>query len=97
MGSFAFEVGNASLKSELNISAPTVLKTGPGTVISFVVQVAGSAPGSINDVATDAPTAANQIAVIPSQVADAVPPNWPCAHGILVVPGAGQTVAVSWQ
>jgi hypothetical protein len=84
--------------SSLNITSATVIKATPGTVLSFSVQVAGSIPGTINDVTSNAPTAANQIAIIPNTISGAaVPLNWPTKNGILVVPGTGQTVNVLWQ
>lgn len=87
---------NPKLKTSLNITAPTVVKAGPGTILSVLVQVAGSAPGSVNDVATDAPAAANQVAVIPNAL-ETMALNFPCLVGILIVPGAGQTLSVSFQ
>lgn len=80
----------------LNITAATVIKNAPGYVFTVNVQVAGSGAGSVNDVATNAPDPTNQVAVIPAAVGQ-VKVEWPCAAGILLVPGTGQTLAISWQ
>lgn len=80
----------------LNVTTPTVVKATPGTIVSVNVLVAGSAPGSVNDVATNAPTDANKVATIPNSLG-LLTLNWPCAVGILIVPGTGQTVAVLYQ
>ena len=92
-------VPNPRLKSSLNITTPTVVKAGPGTILTVLVSVAGSTPGSINDVATDAPAAGNLVCEIPNQVGPVGggPLNFPALNGILVVPGTGQTVSVAFQ
>lgn len=86
--------GGAS--TSLNLTLATVVKAAPGTIVAINVLVAGSAPGSVNDVATNAPTDANKVATIPNTLG-LLTLNWPCAVGILVVPGTGQTVAVLYQ
>ena len=58
--------------------------------------VAGSAAGTANDCATTgAAAAANQLATIPAAVG-IISVDWPCLAGIVVVPGSGQTLAVSF-
>jgi hypothetical protein len=79
-----------------NITVATVVKATPGTVISFTVVVAGAA-GTINDCATTgAAAAANQIATTPAAVGN-TQLNFPCSTGIVVVPGAGQTIAINYE
>jgi hypothetical protein len=79
-----------------NITTATVIKALPGRVFRVNVQVAGSTTGTVNDCATTgAAAAANQIAVIPETVGPLVL-EWPCATGIVVVPGTGQTISVSY-
>jgi hypothetical protein len=85
-----------ALATSLNITTATVLKVGKGVVGTVYVQVAGSGTGTINDVATNAPAAANQIGIIPAAVGLVVL-NFPYLVGLLIVPGAGQTVSVSFQ
>jgi hypothetical protein len=81
----------------LNITAATVVKATPGLVFRVSVQVAGTGTGTVNDCATTgAAAAANQIYVIPETVG-VVAIDWPCLTGIVVTPGTGQTVAISWS
>jgi hypothetical protein len=83
------------LSTSLNITAATVIKAAPGRLVRISVIVAGAA-GTANDcTTTGAAAAANEIAVIPAAVGP-VPLDWPCLAGIVVVPGTGQTIAVSF-
>jgi len=85
------------VNEKLDITAATVVKATPGTVFRVSVTVAGSAAGSVYDAATTAgDTAANLVASIPASVG-VTDLTWPCATGILVVPGTGQTVSVSYS
>jgi hypothetical protein len=89
-------VSYAGANATYNISAATVVKASAGRLFKISVIVAGAA-GTVNDVATTGGAAiGNQISVIPAAngVFDF---NWPCATGIVIVPGAGQVVAVTWQ
>lgn len=79
-----------------NITAATVIKAAPGRVFRVNVQVAGSTTGTVNDcLTTGAAAIANQVAVIPDTVGPLLL-EWPCATGIVVVPGTGQTLSVSY-
>lgn len=83
--------------SRLNIAAATVVKATPGRVCQVSVVTAGSTLGTINDVATTgAAAAANQVGSAPNTAGAVVPLNFPCAVGIVVVPGTGQVLAVSY-
>ena len=87
--------GNAS---KLNVTAATVIKATPGTVYNVNVIVAGSTAGTVNDCATTgAAAAANQIATIPNAVGNYEVGPFPTFTGIVVVPGTGQTVAISFS
>lgn len=80
----------------LNIAGATVVKSSAGRCVRVSVLVAGAA-GTVNDVATTgAASIANQIFTIPATVG-VYEVNWPCGVGIVVIPGAGQTVAVCYQ
>ena len=80
-----------------NITAAAVLKAVPGRVAKVSVIVAGSAPGSVNDCATTGAAAAgNSIFVIPNTVG-VYSVDMPTNNGVTVVPGTGQTVAVSYS
>lgn len=96
-GPFQTTVLSTANKSALNISANTVVKATNGFVVRVSVVVAGSAAGSVNDAATvAAATSANEIAVIPDTVGT-YSIEFPAFSGIVVKPGTGQTVAISYN
>jgi hypothetical protein len=80
------------------ITAATVVKTSAGRVASVSVTTAGSGTGMIYD--SPNTTQTMPLWVIPEATASNGEPyvvNLPCDSGILVVPGTGQTLAVSWS
>lgn len=77
------------------ITAATVVKSTPGRIASVSITVAGSAPGIVYDGATTGATT-RPVWIIPNTVGEAFV-NFPMSYGILVVPGSGQTVAVSYS
>jgi hypothetical protein len=84
----------AAPQTHFNITAATVVKATPGTILRFNVVSAGTAAGTINDCATTgAAAAANAVATIP-EVVGPVALDWPCAVGIVVTPGAGQVLSI---
>ena len=89
---------NVSLtKNRLNITTPTVVKLGAGRVAKVSVIVAGSAAGSVNDCATTgAAAAANELAPLPNAVAP-LDLGFAYSTGLVIIPGTGQTLAVSYQ
>lgn len=85
--------GNAS---RLNITEATVVKALPGTCFTVSVTTAGSAAGAVYDAATTGgDTAANLLASLPNEVG-VYSLSFPCANGILVVPGTAQVVSVAF-
>lgn len=83
-------------KTALYVNGTTVIKAQPGMVAQINVLVAGVA-GTVNDCATTAAVAtANEIAAIPATVGP-IRLGFPCAVGIVVAPGAGQVVSVSYR
>lgn len=96
-------LGLSGSKSQLSITGPMLVSA--TTVSSYAerriarvsVLVAGSTPGSVNDCILAASVAANnQVYVIPN-VVGVYWVDFPCLTGIFVTPGAGQTVAVSYD
>lgn len=77
------------------LSAPTLVKPTAGRVCSVSVIVAGSANGTIYDT-TSISAPVNPVYKIPNTVGLTVV-NMPMAIGIVVVPGTGQTVTVSYS
>jgi len=80
-----------------NISSPTVVKTSAGRIASVSVLTAGSATGLIYDGATLTATI-KPVYVIPTSVGtEPYVVNMPLSFGLLVVPGSGQVVTVSYS
>lgn len=77
------------------ITAQTVIKQSAGRVASVSIIVAGSAPGHLYD-ASQPNSIIAPLYVIPNTVGVFVV-NLPTDTGLVVVPGTGQTVTVSWS
>jgi len=77
-----------------NLSAASVVKSAAGMAKRVSVLVAGSSPGGVYDARTLASTAGRQVFAIPA-TAGVYVLEWPCASGISVVPGTGQTLAIT--
>ena len=96
-----FRQGHASA---LNIAASTQVSTvppdfsrGQARLVRINVVVAGSAAGNAYDAASEAgAVAANLFASIPYVVGSYLI-DFPIMAGILIVPGTGQTVSVSYD
>jgi hypothetical protein len=85
-----------SLNSQLAINTPTVVKPQAGRIMKVSVLVAGTAAGGVYDSQTTSAAALqNQVAVIPAAIA-VIDLQFQCRNGITVVPGTGQTLAVSF-
>lgn len=78
-----------------DIISATVIRTQPSRVATVSVISAGSAVGAIYD-ARIASATTGQIYVIPMTVGVFVV-NMPTNNGIVVSPGTGQKIAVSWS
>lgn len=86
-----------SQKTFLNITTTTLVKATAGRIarVNFLV-AGGDATGAIYDCATTSGIAtSNQVAVIPGAVGS-YEFDFPCANGIVVVPGTGNTVTISY-
>lgn len=84
-------------KSFLNVTATTLVKAIAGRVARVNVVVAGGTnTGAIYDSATTGGIgASNLIAVIPDAVGS-YSIDFPCFNGIVVAPGTGNTVTISY-
>ena len=88
-------VAGAPNVAVLAISAATVLRTGRAVVGAVNVLSAGSANGAIYDAAaTGTATAGRLIYSVPA-TAGFYTVNWPCASGVVVVPGATQVLSIT--
>lgn len=82
-------------KISSSITAATLIQSGQGRVARVSVVVAGSAAGSIYDASSSAATT-DKIASIPNTLG-VIEINLPVNNGIVVAPGTGQTVAISYS
>lgn len=82
-------------QSQSGIAAPAQLKQGTGRVAYANVIVAGIAPGSLVD-NNSAAAIAPVLALIPNTVGSYFV-NLPFNLGLVVIPGTGQTVTVSFS
>ena len=96
-------IGTGGSKSALNLTAATLISAttsnsyAPRRLSRITVLVAGTTAGSVNDSATVAGAAvANQVFSIPN-VTGSYWVDFPCLLGIVLTPGAGQTVCVSYD
>lgn len=87
--------GVVGSKITAGISAATLVKKGEGRIARVSVTVAGSAAGSIYD-ASDAASTTRKIWVIPNTLG-ITEINMPVNNGIVVAPGTGQTVSISYS
>jgi hypothetical protein len=93
---FPIDAYSTGVATTLNVTTQTVVKASPGRLVRIDVTVAGSGAGSANDCTTVAAVAAsNLISTIPA-VAGPLWLDWPAQAGIVVTPGTGQTLAVSF-
>lgn len=86
------------MPSTYNITAATLIKAGSGKLKRYSILVAGAA-GTINDAAsTGTAAAANAMFVLPAVVGTVdLGTGWVFGSGLVVSPGAGQTVSVDWE
>lgn len=85
------------IHSVLNVSAATVVKAMRGRIVKVNVNTAGSTVGLIYDhTTTSGVGAANLVGTIPD-VVGTYTFDFPCGVGIVVVPGTGQVVSVSYN
>ena len=85
--------------NKLNITTITAVKTIPGRIATVVINAANSTAVKVYDTnATASAAAANQIYIGTSTgvVGTVVTLNFPCLTGIVVDPGTGGNVSVSY-
>jgi hypothetical protein len=91
------DAANAAATTE-NITSSTLVKSGPGRVFTVTTVVSGSTATTANDAATTgAAAASNQIGTVAAN--STVPVLFggvPFSNGLVIVPGTGATVAVSF-
>ena len=78
-----------------NITAASVIKSGPGRIVKVSVIVAGSANGTVYDASLTTDTS-RPIAIIDMSVG-IQDVGLPVQYGIMIVPGSGMTCAGSYS
>ena len=99
MASIGYQTSAGSANA-LGITTATVVKAGKGVLYSISEVVDGSGAGAIYDSAsTTGNTTANAIATIPATGGTLNNINLPFVfvNGLVVAPGTGQTIAVSYS
>lgn len=83
-------------ETSLNITAATIVKGSWGVPVIVQVLTAGSTAGAVYDSSSvTGNSASNQVATIPNTVGF-FPVQIPCATGIVVSPGTGQVISISY-
>jgi hypothetical protein len=86
--------------SALNVASATVIKAGSGHVGKLIIQSVGTANGSVNDCLTTAQVnTSNQLIALTTAGLSAmqvIPLTFPFKTGLVVTPGTGQVIAVSY-
>ena len=83
-------------KTSVCVTSPTMIAIGPGRLVSISVVVAGTDGGFVyNESSAETPDPSGRIAMIPKE-AGVYPANFVFTDGLLVAPGAGQAVTVSY-
>jgi hypothetical protein len=94
-----YRFGPQGTRSTLNITAPTVIKTGQGACFNVSIITTPTVAGGIYDAATTgaaatanemAPNAVSQVGLIPLAGAQFF-------NGLVINPGTGGVVAVWWE
>lgn len=90
------------LLTALGISGAGQILTPSGTptpsfVSTVTITVAGSAAGTLNDASTVAGANAGNVIMTLPNATGVIPIRWPCTNGIVVVPGTGQTLSISYS
>lgn len=84
--------------SPANITAPTLVAGKSSFLSSISILVAGSASGTINDASSVAAAQADSTTakIALPMTAGIIPARWSFNNGIVVLPGTGQTIAVTF-
>lgn len=81
-----------------NITGNTTLKASTGFLGAIAVVVAGNTAGGVyNSGNVSGNLTGLQVGAIPNTLGAVSTYNFPMSNGIAIVPGTGQTVAVTWK
>ncbi len=80
----------------LNITTQTVIKASAGSIFAIIVNTAGSTAGTLNDAATTGAVAASNLIYTAPNTIGRTALEFPFKNGLVVTPGTGQVLAVSF-
>ena len=84
-------------QTSVTVTAATLIHTGPGYLVNFAVVVAGSTAGTINNAnAIASVSAANTLCAV-SNTVGIVSAGQVFSTGLVVTPGAGQSINVTYS
>jgi hypothetical protein len=90
-------VAGVGTATSATVTAPTLVATGAGTLVSVSVVVAGTATGFIhNAAATGAAVAANAMVAAPNTIG-VYPAGTVFSAGLVIAPGTGQSLCVTYS
>lgn len=94
-GTFSKFLGSATSQA-ISAGGNTLVVTGAGRLVNFVVLTAGTGDGTIYDTTnTTSPPAADKLVIIP-QTLGVFPVGVVFSNGLVVSPGTGQVVIVTY-
>jgi hypothetical protein len=82
--------------TSLTVTAPTLVFQGKGRLVNFAVVVAGSAAGGVYNSTNLSPSAPQQMCAAPNTIG-IYPAGQIFTSGLVVVPGTGQSVNVTYS
>lgn len=81
----------------LGATVPSLVATGEGRLVNVVISVAGSAAGTIHDAASVADASASNVIFVTPATAGSGTANVPFTNGLVISPGTGQTISVTYS
>ena len=87
----------AGQKNATGLTAQTVVSSNPGRVANVAVIVAGSTTCSIYDASSVVTATASRLLATITNTVGIYVVNMPVTYGIVVTPGTGMTIAVSYS
>jgi hypothetical protein len=85
------------LKNATGITTATLVSAVPGRVARISVTIAGTGSATIYDASSIATATGGRIMAVVTNTVGVYVINMPVTYGIVVVPGSGMTVAISYS
>jgi hypothetical protein len=88
---------NVRRQTSITVTVPTLVVASTGTLLGYSVTVAGTTAGTINNTTMTTATAAGNVLVAVPNSVGATQLNIAFSQGLVVVPGTGQSVNVTYS